>query len=86
VLLEGEGGDLGGDWFRKVYPDTGDFEPLAPETESNHRFLSAKLDRSEGDIYVTVYVTHPMGLELPLVHQDVVEVTEMEKDMISVDL
>ena len=86
ILFEAEGEKLGNayDWTTKVYPENENFHGLGGRTEVQ-RFLSAKLNQPERDIYLTLYVSKRADHN-PLIQQDIITEKKLKADKIDIDV
>lgn len=70
--------------YKKLNPIDGDYKYNLRGEDSNQRYLSAKLSRPEGDVYVSLYVS--LGwYRWPMVQLDIIEVKPMEIGLIMVN-
>ncbi len=92
ILFQAKGKDLHEYWPAILYHDVNRFEPdpnfLSSATEPSTRYLSGKLARPEGDVYVSLLVAVVGAYDLsdqPLVQFDVIEIEPMETGLITVN-
>ncbi len=92
ILFEAKAKDLPEYWPGILYDDVNTFDPdpnfLPSCTEPSTRYLSAKLARPEGDVYVSLLVVVVGAYDLsdqPLVQLDVIEIEPMETGLITVN-
>jgi len=87
ILFAGTERELGWRWTYQLYEDINPLrEPAYYEiqSEEDFRYLSAKLSRSEGDVYVTLCVS--LGhYRWPVIQLDVIEVKPMETGLVTVN-
>jgi len=86
ILFTGTLRDLGWRWTYRLYEDinplVGDAKYVI-QSEEDFRYLSAKLSRPEGDVYVTLCVS--VGGQWPVIQLDVIEVKPMETGLVTVN-
>lgn len=85
ILFVGAGTELGEGWSDIVrIPETA-FYLLKGNPEA-HRYLSGKLSRPEGDVYIALYVSMAWDpREQPVAQLDVIEVKPMETGLVTVN-
>jgi len=90
ILFSGKGEELGYMWPEYIFHDNNSPLPegdrLPSNNEPTQRYLSAKLARPDGDIYISLFVTKDCWHEeCPLVQLDVIEIKPLETGMITVN-
>jgi hypothetical protein len=90
ILFSGKGEGLGYKWPDYIFDDNNSPLPegnrLPSNNEPTQRYLSAKLVRSDGDIYVSLFITKDSWhQECPLVQLDIIKIKPMETGMITVN-
>ncbi len=90
ILFSGKGEELGYMWPGYIFQDINNPLPEGDRLPSNNepaqRYLSAKLARPDGDIYISLFVSKDCwNEECPLVQLDVIEIKPMETGMITVN-
>ena len=88
ILFSGKGEELGSMWPEYIFDDNNSPLPegnrLPSSNEYSQRYLSAKLARPEGDIYVSLFVTKDSWHEeCPLVQLDIIEIKPMESGLVT---
>ena len=88
ILFTCEKKDCGSKWASYIYeeliPLKGDAKYVLQGEDSYQRYLSAKLTRPEGDVYVSFYVS--LGFyRWPMTQLDVIEVKPMETGLVTVN-
>ena len=88
ILFSGKGEELGYMWPSYIFHDNNSPLPEGDRLPSNNepaqRYLSAKLARPEGDIYVSLFVTKDSWHEeCPLVQLDIIEIKPMESGLVT---
>jgi len=80
--------DCGSKWPSHLYEDLnplkGDAKYVLEGEDSYQRYLSAKLSRPEGDVYVSLYISLDF-YRWPMIQLDVIEVKPMEIGLVAVN-
>ena len=89
ILFEAKAKDLDDYWPAILYHHVNTFDPdrnfLPSRTPPSTRYLSGKLARPEGDVYVSLLVLTGEDWEGALVQLDVIEIEPMETGLITVN-
>jgi len=86
ILFTGAGTELGEGWLDVVQGPKFPRASFGLKGEKEfHRYLSGKLSRPEGYVYVAIYISSAWDPEQPAIRLDVIEVKPMETGLVEVN-
>ncbi len=89
ILFAGAREELGEDFGEAAYNAMtnvrGDYFYYLHSYVEHQRYIAAKLSRSEGDVYISIFVSISMHKRNPVIQADFIEVKPMEEGLVTVN-